>query len=144
MVYWFRNSIRVVCRNTAADCSISEQVIDGATELRYNARCSKSIRERREPLLETSGTDETLARAWPSTMSVPELVPPIVLAIADFDYTIEHRSLTQQVMDRFGESLRRPLPQEHVALIERGDEQLPADQVLVERMVTIQQEALMG
>ena len=94
--------------------------------------------------METSGTDETLARAWHSATSGPNYVPPVVLAIVDFDYTIEHQSLAEQVMGRFGESLRRPLSQEHIALIERGDEQLPADQVLVERMIATQQEVLMG
>ena len=93
--------------------------------------------------METSGIDETLARAWHSGLTVPTHTP-VVLTIADFDYTIARRSLVEQALDRFGESLRRPLPQEHVALIERGAEQLPADRDLVEQMSTTQQEALVG
>jgi hypothetical protein len=66
------------------------------------------------------------------------------IRFAHFEYTIQRKkSLFDEVVVRFGESLKQELPPEHLALLERGEEQSPEDIALAERMRDVQREALM-
>jgi hypothetical protein len=87
--------------------------------------------------------DETLAIGLYT--GVAETTPPLPpIRLTRFEYTIRRESsLLDKVVARFGESLKQELPPEHLALLERGEEQSPEDIALAERMRDVQREALM-
>ena len=88
---------------------------------------------------EISGRDETLAaRLYTGVAEASPFFPQIVR----FEYTIHSKTLLDEVIARFGDSLTRELPAEHRALLERGEEQTPEDIALAARMRQVQRDAL--
>lgn len=71
-----------------------------------------------------SSIDETLSVGL-YTGSAPITAPQVL--VAHFEYSSRRRSFLDRVDDRYGEALRRPLPPEHVALLQSGSEQSPDD-----------------
>jgi len=89
--------------------------------------------------VELSGRDETLAVGL-YTGVAQEIVPQMFVTC--FEYTIRRRSLLDEVARSLGKSLSKPLPADHRALLERGEEQLPEDIALATRMRDLQRETL--
>jgi len=90
---------------------------------------------------EYSGRDETLALSLYTGLEIGTVPRPQILVV-HFEYTIQRRTLLDEVAIVFGDSLTMSLPQEHRNLLEREEEQSPSDKALVERMCDIQRDAL--
>lgn len=66
-----------------------------------------------------------------------QITAPQIL-VTHFEYTIRRRGLLDDVAATFGKGLDESLSPEHLALLERGEQQFPEDLALVECMQKVQ------